>query len=225
VKVIEHHAQDRRGMTLPTEKLEALHAFQEWLALGPNEVAIPYLPVIAAYLGQRRAPPPRLRRDWNQLVLLIRASAVIHQRHRERDEHEHIVANLDDYETARAILADMLARSEGITTTEEVRKLVNLVKERILETYPGSDTLGKIKDFFVRFTAAEIARLLEMPRSSAWRVADEAINAGYLVNLETRPRQPMRLSIDEPLPEPGEHEYLPNTKIVQEFYNLGMPTT
>ena len=61
------------------------------------------------------AIPPvavRLRRDFGQLLGLIRSHAILHQATRDRDAAGRIIATLEDYEVVRSLVVDLIA--EGI---------------------------------------------------------------------------------------------------------------
>ena len=70
------------------------HDLQRWIALGPNDVVIPFAPLIAA-----KIPPlmVRFRRDVGALFSFIKASAILHQAQRKVDADGRLVATLADY--------------------------------------------------------------------------------------------------------------------------------
>jgi hypothetical protein len=79
------------------------HALQRWLAKAEHRVTIPY----GRQLAQLVPPEAvRLRRDFNSLLALIRAHAMLHQARRERDSDGRIVATLDDYTVVRGLVAE-----------------------------------------------------------------------------------------------------------------------
>ena len=67
-----------------------------WPRTGTHEVTIPFAEQLAA---RYPADQVRSRRDFTQLLTLIQASAVLHQRQRERDELRPHHRHEDDYRT------------------------------------------------------------------------------------------------------------------------------
>ncbi len=80
--------------------LEEWHALQSWLQADEHRVMIPYARALA-----ETVPPVavRLRRDFEAILNLIRAHAILHQANRQRDEGGRIIANLEDYEIVREL--------------------------------------------------------------------------------------------------------------------------
>jgi hypothetical protein len=86
-------------------------ALQHWLAYGEHRVVIPY----AAALAEQIPPVAvRLRRDFGQLLALIKAHAILHQASRRRDTDGRIVTELDDYDTVRELVGDLIAEGLGL---------------------------------------------------------------------------------------------------------------
>jgi hypothetical protein len=152
-------------------------------------VTIPFAEQLAA------AMPPvavRLRRDFGSLLALIRAHAVLHEATRERDRKGRIIATLDDYTVVRELVADLVAEGVEASVRHTVRDTVEAVAEI-------ADENG------VHHTA--IARYLKLDKSAARRRMSQALEAGYLRNLEERGGRPARLVLGDALPE--EVEILP----------------
>ena len=169
-------------------------AHQEWLQLaGDRAVTVPFAQALARNVP---AKATRTMRDFPQLLSLIQASAILHQRHRERDDRGHIVATLADYSLVRDLVKDSYAAVSQSGLTPAIRETVETVA-RLLAA-PGIDG---------RLTFRQISDALELaPSSGKWRI-DRAIALGYLVNDETRRGQPARIHLGDPLPE--EQEALP----------------
>ena len=66
-----------------TVDFERWHRLQRWLADSENRVVIPYVRRLAELMPDGA---PRLRRDFISVLCLTRASAILHQATRERDE-------------------------------------------------------------------------------------------------------------------------------------------
>ena len=130
----------------------------------------------------------RLRRDFGQLLALIRAHAILHQATRERDGEGRIIATLEDYAVVRALVVDVIA--EGIDAT---------VAPIVRETVAAVHTL--IADGHAEVSLRQIAQALRLDKSAAARRIATAVQLGYLRNLEDRKGRPARLILGEPLPE------------------------
>jgi len=79
--------------------------------LKPLPVLIPFASRIAEKVPRK---PVRMRRDYPRVLVLIAASALLHQRQREHkvvEGKEHLVASLDDYKIARELAEPMLRRA------------------------------------------------------------------------------------------------------------------
>ena len=156
------------------------HALQTWLATGSYEVMIPFAKDLAALV-----PPVavRLRRDFKTLLTLIRAHALLHQASRRKDKEGRVIAEIDDYAAVRDLVADVQA-----AVRPEVRETVNAVAYLIGK---GSDEVRQ----------ADLRDRLKLDRSAISRRVADALDGGYLRNLEDRKGRPARLVIGDPLPD------------------------
>jgi hypothetical protein len=161
------------------------HELQEWLEAGPREVAIPF----AARLAELVDPVAvRLRRDFGNLLALIRAHALLHRATRELDAKGRIVATIEDYRAVFDLVGDLIADSAEATVPATIRETVQAV-ERLQVDAKGGVSLVKL------------AAALKLDKSAASRRGKAAREAGYLINLEERLGRPARYTTDEPLPE------------------------
>jgi DNA-binding transcriptional ArsR family regulator len=166
---------------------EPWHALQVWLEGAEHRVFIPYAKILADLI-----PPVavRLRRDFGALLNLIRAHALLHQATRERDAEGRIVATIEeDYAAVRELVVDLVGEGVETTVPATVRKTVEAVM-RLREGSKG-----------VPVTVAELARMLELDRSTVSRRARSAKDRGYLRDLEDNPRKPSRLILGDDLPD------------------------
>jgi DNA-binding transcriptional ArsR family regulator len=165
-------------------ELERWHALQRWLELADTEVTIPYAKKLAEMV-----PPAavRLRRDFGQVLRLIRAHALLHQATRERKQGR-IVATVEDYAAVRSLVADLVAQGVQATVRPGVREVVETVAE------------------LDEPSRAEVARAVGIDRSAASRRIDQALDAGYLRD-EAEGKRRSRLVIGEAMPE--DQEILP----------------
>jgi hypothetical protein len=169
--------------------LTAWRALQSWLEGGDRRAVIPYASALA------EAIPPiavRLRRDFPAVLALIRAHALLHQASRDRDAAGRVVATLDDYAAVRELVAELLADGVEATVSPKVRETVQAVAT-LLET-------GKAKGATDVMVTA-VARALQLDKGPASRRVKDAVERGYLKNLEDRPGRPARLVLGDPLPE------------------------
>jgi len=160
-------------------------ALQEWLALAEHRVVIPYAEALAEEI------PPiavRLRRDFGQLLALIRAHALLHQASRDRDGDGRIIATVEDYATLRELVVDAIEEGVDATVSKSVRETVEAVQ---LLTTPDHQEVG----------LSEVARALHIDKSAASRRIASAVRLGYLQNREDRKGRPARLSLGDPLPD------------------------
>src|SRR5215217_3440016 len=175
---------DEVGEAVPD--LEVWHALQVWLDSAGHRVTVPYAKKLA-----KLVPPVavRLRRDFGAVLNLIRAHAVLHQASRERDGQGCIVATIEDYGTVRELVAELVSEGIEATVPATVRETVEAVK-RLREGSSGEPV-----------TIAELARKLELDRSTVSRRVRSAKDRGYLRDLEDNPRKPSRLVLGDDLPD------------------------
>jgi hypothetical protein len=165
--------------------LTAWHALQTWLELaGCKEVTIPYAHDMAARADARAV---RLRRDFGAVLNLIATHAILHQCQRQRDEHGRIVATLADYAAVHELVIDVISEGVQATVSAAIRQTVEAVDDLSVDGAPVG--------------MAPLANRLGLDRSAVNRRVRVAIADGYLVNLETREKQPARLVLGDPLPE------------------------
>ena len=160
-------------------------ALQEWLAGAAHEVVVPYAAKLADCI-----PPVavRLRRDFGQLLNLIRAHALLHQATRERDPDGRVIAAFDDYAAVRELVGDLIAEGIEATVPSTVRETVAAV-QRLLDG--GSECVS----------IHQVAHEMRLDKGAASRRVATAIHRGYLKNLEDRKGRPARLQIADSLPD------------------------
>ena len=112
----------------------------------------------------------------------MKAHALLHRKHRERNDAGVIVATIDDdYEPVRALLADVLA------TSAEVK-----LAKAISDTVKAVATLQRPDRADLGVTARALGEYLNLDRTAAWRRLHAAELAGYVINLEERRGRPGR---------------------------------
>ena len=116
------------GNLEPMPDLSVFHDLQRWLALGPTDVVVPFAP---QHVSQVPPHLVRFRRDIQQLLTFIKASALLHQAQRKLDPDGRVVATLDDYRLAYEVFVPILGQVTGRTVTDGVRAVINLVASRV----------------------------------------------------------------------------------------------
>jgi hypothetical protein len=160
-------------------------ALQTWLATGPNGVVIPFAHRLAGLV------PPlavRLRRDFKTVLTLVRAHALLHRASRRKDEQGRVIAEIEDYQVVRELVADLVAVGVEATVKQEVREVVDMVR-RLLDE--GREDVRQ----------ADLKSVLQLDKSAISRRVAEAVDAGFLKNLEDRKGRPARLVIGDALPD------------------------
>lgn len=197
---IETGVDIERG--IPEAELEKWHAYLEWVALQPNQVAIPYWGAIA---DGATAELVRMRRDIMKLQAVIKIHALLHQNHRERNDHGAVIASIEDYAFARRLVLPTLQREIGgedvDTGVQEfitgIRKLIDEQKEtgRVFNDFPHGSLRLDFDTLNISYT--QLSNKLHMHRSGVQRRLQKAIKAGLIENLEERSKKQMRLALVE----------------------------
>jgi hypothetical protein len=194
MKGIATHAS---GVVAAPIDLAVWHDLQRWLALGPNDAVVPFARQIA-----EKIPPlmVRFRRDISSLFNFIKASAILHQAQRQKDDQGRVVATIADYELAYPIFSRVMAESSGKSVPANVRTVVKLIAERTKTETAKPPTGMRFQRVEVAGHAAEIVISAEkigtatgIGKWAAYRAVLTAIDLGFLANNETRPKKPFRL--------------------------------
>jgi hypothetical protein len=201
-KAILHALARGNGIT-PAIEFVRWQAFQTWLETGERRVAVPFAERLADLV-----PPVavRLRRDFQLLLTLIEAHALLHRERRDKDDQGRIIATAKDYGAVRELVADLFA--EGVDAT---------VKPEIQETVAA---VAKLKQMLAtdEISLAEIANALKLDRSATSRRVAAARSLGYLVNNQTRKGRPAGISLGDRLP--GEMEILPHWEQLADYCSV-----
>ena len=182
--ILRAHAASVNGQQ-PAVEAEALVALQRWLELaGDHEVTVPFGHHLANAVP---AELVRMNRDFRQLLTVIQAVALLHQRQRERDNRGRIIATLADYAIARDVLDEVFTATSSGGVTPAMRQTVEAVEELYQDGVPVgipalAEHLGLGKD------------------TVRWRVR-AALRGDFLVNEETRKGRPSRLKPGTVLPD------------------------
>jgi hypothetical protein len=111
-------------------------------------------------------------------------AAMLHQRQRDRLPDGEIIARIEDYAAAHALLAPVFDAISSDGLTPAIRQTVEAVNE-------GEEDI----------TIVTLMERLNLEKSSVWYRVRKACAGGWLVNDETRQGQPARLQRGDSLPE------------------------
>lgn len=183
-------AQEDRDASADEDLLAHWAALQTVLEAGPRKVHIPY----ASFLAQGvDSNAPRMRRDFTSVLTLIRAHALLHQRHRTQDAMGRIVAAPEDYEQIYHLVADLVREGVQAGIPDNVRQLVLAVKS--LTPDPHSEA-----------TVPRLADKLGVDQTTVRRRAAQALQRGLLINKAEKAKA-YRLILGDDMPE--DREILP----------------
>jgi hypothetical protein len=187
-KAVFEALADNRRVEVDVGRWQAL---QIWLAAGSAQVFVPFAQGLAELV-----PPVavRLRRDFKTVLTLIRAHALLHQASRRKDDLGRIIATTEDYCVVRELVEDLVAAGVEATVRPEVRETVQAVADLLAK---GADEVRQ----------TQLRDRLRLDKSAISRRVADALDRGYLRNLEDRKGRPARLVIGDPLPD--ELEVLP----------------
>jgi Toprim domain len=188
---------------LHSESFKPWHDYQRWLAAGEVRVVIPFAVELSRAI--RATNSVRLRRDFRQLLLAIKAHALLHRENRERDADGFIVATIeDDYRIVRRLMSDLLATAVDLKVRQTITDTVNAIKE-----------IGEGSGVTVR----QIADALRLDVSATRRRLRKAEFDGYVTNVEDqrgRGKRGLYIATDENITERG--ELLPTPEELERTY-------
>jgi hypothetical protein len=161
-------------------------SLQTWIEHADQDVVIPFAAPLASIVPTTAT---RLRRDFQTILSLIKAHAILHQAQRSRDSKERIQATLDDYSAVRELIEDLVAAGVQASVPDIVRETVEAVR--------------RINNSGVyELTELEIANELQLDKSTTSRRIRDAIARGFLENLQDRRGRPARIVLtDQVLPD------------------------
>jgi hypothetical protein len=122
---------------------------------APYRVRVPFKEAIFASFERWRSKfletaALRVRRDINNIICAVKASAVLHKAQREVDEDGAIVATLDDY-------ANVYAAFDG-----DLANLYGKASEKIVAVVRAVEDMGGAEDLSVKVTLRELAKRLRI---------------------------------------------------------------
>jgi hypothetical protein len=138
----------------PRPDLQPWLDFQSWLMMdAPYRVRIPFKEAIFAGFERWRSKfletaALRVRRDINNIICAVKASAVLHRAQRAVDEDGAILATLDDY-------ANVHSAFDG-----DLANLYGKVSEKTVAVVRAIEHMGGAEDLSVKVTLRELAKRL-----------------------------------------------------------------
>lgn len=197
-EVLKAQATGVNGTRPEPPDVSSFHAAQRWLELaGDRDVLIPYA---AALADSVPAELVRARRDFSQLLALIAAVAILHQRQRARDKEGRIISTVDDYRMARELLLDVFNETVTGGVSSAVRETVTKVSDLYDSSPVGMSAL---------------TQALELHRSTVYRRVQGALGLGFLINTEERKKRPALLVPGDPLP--ADRPALPEAESIEAY--------
>lgn len=163
-----------------------------------NRVVVPFEDDIADLVD---VSANRMRRDYDRIMDLVEAHAVLDQETRERDEEGRIVATLDDYEAVHTLIPDVVGEASEVPVSDTVRETVNLVRELVNEA----------KDV----TRNTLAEKLGVVPSSASRRFSPATAAGFVKGDPDHVGQKPKRYVLGNVPLPENLEAIPSPEVLR----------
>ena len=207
------HAQaDRANGAIPGIDLGPWINVQHWLELaGERKILVPFSHALADLVP---ANAVRMRRDYPQLLTVIKTIAFLHQRQRQRDDTGRIIATLDDYSIARWLLEDIFATTTSGGATPAVRDTVAAV--------------GKLVEGQSSVSQTELADQMRLSKSTISYRVRAAKRGGWLVDKNLVKGAPAQLVLGSHLPDDStlpEVEDLAVCVDTSESHSIARPVT
>jgi hypothetical protein len=188
--VLRAEARKARGMVAQKLDTTKWHSLQTWLKVASvRDVDIPYADELARLVKFKKAP--RLRRDFNKVLTLIKAHAFLHQSSRSRDKQGRVLASVDDYAAVQELIGNYISEGVEQSVPEHVRETV-VVLRRLYDD---------LEDKSQGITGSTLKVELDVDKGTVSRRLGEARRLGFVRNLEESRGRPGRWAPGEPLPE------------------------
>jgi len=182
----------------PAAVLNRHRALQRMLQTFP--VAVPYAERLGEAIDEHRC---EARRAFPQIVSLIQASALLHQRQRKVDRAGCLLADPDDYNLARHLLAVPIARQLGGRVSDGAVRFL----DRLRAWFSAGD----------EFTTADAKKHETQSKSSVYGWVNELHDAGLLEKVaEHRGNSPAKYRLTAESADPDAAAVLPPVEKVCE---------
>lgn len=150
--------------------LDPWHGFVDLISASGLAVEIPYAELIVDHLPLDN---PKVHRDFQKVLTLIRTCALVHQFTRDKTRNGEIVASKDDYRTIYSLTKSSLEEGLEESVALGIREVVNGVKELLQEnSYLNNEGVSQ----------SAVAEHIGRNRSVVSRNSYVAISQGYLEN-------------------------------------------
>jgi hypothetical protein len=160
------------------------------------QVTVPFAEKLADLLPTDRV---EVRRAFPLLISTMRASALLHQQHRQIDEHGRLLATVDDYQITRHLLLKPLSVSLGGGLSEPAQRFFTRL----------------LKWVTARFTTSEVKRRETASPRAVHGWLNECLQFGLLEILEpARGPKPAVWDIVADAPDPSDCSALPTVEEV-----------
>ena len=174
LRVVKRQADAATGNATPPDTTP-WQALQE--KLTPCEVVIPWAPTLEALLQVDTLPRDitRLRRDFPRLLTLVKVIALLYQQQRSYDANGRLIATVDDYAMAYALVAEPFARSVHGLSAQAVA-----VAEAVQQLYDDKRTTKTQKHTEAFITVRDLAKALRWAKRTVQKWVDQAAEADLL---------------------------------------------
>ena len=176
---------------------------QRVIALSNHSVIVPYALALQSFLPKNNI---RIRRDFDKIISLIKAHALLHQFNRKKNSEGNIEATMKDYSIVRKIAMKPL--SLGLDLKEN---------DTIIRTYKAIKAL-RTKVPTKTVSLKELTKELNIDKSTASRYVKATIKKGYIRNkMPWKKGQPFDLVLGAKLTT--KKNLLPEMTELNEKYN------
>ena len=162
------------------------HVLHDYIDAGSKAVSIPYLKDLASKVS---VTTERMKRDWPQVIMLIKASALLHQGTRIKTNGQ-IIASKEDYRLVHGLVADLLAEQAGAMVASGVRAIVDAV----------TSVTGNREEYQNGVPQKVLAQKVDREKGVVSRFVNAAIKAGFIEDKEPH-RKESKLVVVNRLPE------------------------
>lgn len=159
------------------------HALQHFVATTPQSVRVPYEDRLSRAI-KPEAMVLRLRRDFDTVLSLICANALLHQESRSRDEYGAIIATYEDYRVVHGLVDDIIPEGAETKVSPIIRETVQAVADLIAGGKPCP-------------SLTQLARKLGLHKGTVSRRVDKAAELGFLRKLETKRGEELRIVVGD----------------------------
>jgi phage/plasmid primase-like uncharacterized protein len=211
------------GLNRPVDDqdFQPWHDFQRWLAAGDCDVVVPFAKVLVKMI--KGTWVVRWRRDLGQLLRAIKAHALLHRNHRERNSKGAIVATIqEDYAIVRDLMDDIMATTADLKVREQVIRTIDTVKRLQSREHADNARSWDLREAAGQggVPSTEVSKALKLDKGSAWRLLKQAQEAGYLINLEQRRGRPGRYQTTRTQPPTGSDNLPDPDRLEQNYHDV-----